>query len=129
MCLHGPPPIRIGGAACPPREAAGVICPPHKATTAASNGGNFGSPRGASEEALHARIAEKRRRMAMEVMAKEQSTADRALAGLSHKQEKDKDGDGSNNSSNDLIRHDTCCVFVRYCRMEDGKGKGMGGSG
>lgn len=39
-------------------------------------------------------------------------------------EEKEGAGDGSDSSSNEQIRLDPCCVFDRYFRDEEGKGKG-----
>lgn len=101
-----------------------------KAITAARDTEAASAAREAAwEEALRARIAEKRRRRAVKEMTKEQCRAVRAMAGLPPKEEKVEEGDGSDSSGSEQIRLDPFCVFDRYCRTDDGKGKGKGGRG
>lgn len=51
------------------------------------------------------------------------------MARLSPKEEKDTDDDRLNNSSSEKIRLYPFCVFDRYYRTDDNKGKGKGGRG
>jgi hypothetical protein len=78
----------------------------------------------AAEEALRAHIAEKWRRRAVKEMEKTQSRVVCTMAGLPRKEEKVEDDHGSDSSDCEQIRLDPFCVFNRYYRTVDGKGKG-----
>lgn len=56
-------------------------------------------------------------------MAKEQSQAAHVMGGLPPKEEKAKDGDGTDSSDSKQIRLDPYRVFDRYFFTDDRKGK------